>query len=218
MTATTDTYLALLPSEHRDKPLFIAALTALTAGLVDEWNAEMAIALGFDLDTAVGTQLDIIALWVGVSRSLDVVISGVYFAFDGAGVGWDQGIWQGITDPSTGITQLPDESLRILIKARIAANHWDGTTPGLMSIINAALAGTGTFIYVYDRQDMSMDVVVTGTPLNLVNSSLLTSGRLVPTPAGVLVNYLTGTGGSPLFGFDASSIYIAGWDTGTWAP
>jgi hypothetical protein len=219
MTAVIDTYVALLPSEHADKPLFTSALKALVQGFVDELNAEIAIATGFDIDTAVGAQLDQIALWVGVNRFLSLPITGVYFSFDTAGVGWDQGIWKLATDPSTGISALPDDSFRILIKSKIVANHWDGTTPGLMSIINYVFASAvGTFIFVYDNQDMSMNVVITGVALSPVNYALLTQGHIVPTPAGVLVNYITGSGGSPLFGFDASSPYIAGFDTGTWAP
>jgi hypothetical protein len=81
----------------------------------------------FDLDQAAGDQLDIIGLWVGVGRRVKTPPIGVYFSLDIVSVGFDQGVWQGPFDPSMGITLLDDDTYRLLIRAKIGANHWDGT-------------------------------------------------------------------------------------------
>jgi hypothetical protein len=218
MTATTDTYLALLPSEHANKPNFTAALKALTQGLVDIINTEVLVMTGYDLDVAIGVQLDAIGKWIGVTRSVAIPITGVYFAFDTATVGWDQGTWQGAYDPSTGLTNLPDDAYRTLLRAKIGINHWDGTMPSLIAIMSQVFIGTGTTVFGYDHQDMTMDIVISGVAPSALNLALLTRGVLNPKPAGVKVNYITSsTGGSPIFGFDIENVYISGFDVGSWS-
>lgn len=213
--ASTNDYLALITSEHAQQPLFTQAIQALTAGLIDGNNVIQSITELYDLDTAVSAQLDAVGLWVGVTRQVPVPIPNVYFSFDTTGLGFDQGTWLGPGDPTSGVVNLADDAFRLLIRARIGANHWDGTPPSLAAILTQIFTGTGVITGVNDHQDMTMTIGVAGTLISAINLALLTGGSLVPKPFGVKMNYVvTSVPGTPLFGFDVQNSYISGFDTG----
>lgn len=127
-------YLGLVTSEHQPKPKFNATLAAALQPIMDTQAALAAMMQSFDIDTAIGAQLDVDGLWVGASRNLQAAVAGVYFAWDTAGVGWDQGVWLGPGESPTSLTVLPDGQYRTLIRARIANNQWDGTIPQAYAI------------------------------------------------------------------------------------
>ncbi|AOI57444.1 hypothetical protein WI26_07410 [Burkholderia diffusa] len=137
MTASLSDYAALVTSEHRDKPRFMATVGALVQPLVDQINVLVSMPAKFDLDNAVGVQLDDVGLWVGVSRKIRTPLTGIYFSFDIAGLGFDHGTWKGPFDPDTGLTVLDDETYRLVIRAKIGANHWDGTLESSAAILNS---------------------------------------------------------------------------------
>lgn len=210
-------YSALITSEHQTKPKFVAAIQALTAGFADGLGSEASVIINYDLDAAVGNQLDLIGQWVGIPRQITVPLTGVYFAWDTAGVGWDFGSWQGPYDPTSGLASLPDDAYKLLIRAKIGANHWDGTVPSLLILLNQAFQGSGSLVFAIDNQDMTMTIGVAGAiPTNII-VGLLRGGYLVPKPSGVAINYLvTSAAGAPIFGWDVASPSIAGWDVGAW--
>lgn len=130
-------YTALITSEHRDKPRFMAVVGALVQPLVDQMNVLQSMPGKFDLDNAVGVQLDDVGLWVGVSRKIRTPLTGIYFSFDIDGLGFDQGTWKGPFDPDTGLTVLDDDTYRLVIRAKIGANRWDGTLESSAAILNS---------------------------------------------------------------------------------
>lgn len=214
-----DGYVRLITSQHVTRPRFITAVKALTAQAVEVQHCLRVVASAFDLDSAVGVQLDQVGLWVGVSRVLRVGLTGVYFSFDEDGVGWDEGVWRGQYDPETQLVRLHDDQYRILIYARIAANHWDGTIPSAYAIWETLFPGSQ--IIIQDWQNMSMTVGIAGLPLNAVLRALLTGGYIPLKPEGVRVDYYAvGTAPGPLLAFDAESEApdkaLAGWDEGQW--
>lgn len=142
--ADVSKYTGLITSEHADKPKFNAMVSAVAQCFVDQQNALGNFIPSFDLDEAVGDQLDTLGAWVGISRRVRTPLTGVYFSFDIAGVGFDQGVWQGPFDPSTGITLLDDDTYRLLIRAKIGANHWDGTLASSAAILNLIFQGGTT--------------------------------------------------------------------------
>ena len=105
---SVQTYLDLVTSEHQDQPMYIAFLSIFLQGQVDLMNLYATFPVLFDVDYAVGAQLDAVGARVGESRDVTVPLEGVYFAFDIDGVGWNQGVWQGPFDPDTGIVRLSD--------------------------------------------------------------------------------------------------------------
>ena len=126
-----------------------AAVRDLYAGMPDT----------FDLDLAVGAQLDTVGRWIGLGRRVATPISGVYFALDIEGLGMDQGVWQGPFDPDNGLTVLDDDTYRLLLRAKIGANHWDGTLETSAAILNQIFQG-GTHVLIEDNGDMSVDIGV----------------------------------------------------------
>ena len=215
MTTSTDKYIALIPSENQSAPNFVAAVQALVQGFVDCNNTNQAVMVAFDLDTATGDQLDCVGKWVGVTRYVPIPITGVFFAFDTANLGWDQGAWFGPYDSSAGLTRLPDDSYRLLLRAKISANHWDGTMGSLVTILGLIFTDPLTTTYILDNQDMTMTVGMIGNPPSIINMALLTGGYLIPKPSGVHINY-AGVSPSAIFGFDSSTSLVAGYDVGVW--
>lgn len=214
---TTTDYTALITSQHNDKPKFVAMTTSDVEPYVDIENILLNIPLYYDVDTAIGSALDVIGEWVGASRNIPIPLTGVYFEWDSTAlVGWDSGSWQGEFDPVSGLTSLPDDSYRKLIKAKIAANRWDGTIESAYDIWVEIF--TDSAIIIQDNQDMSMVVGVAGTKLGAIDQALLTGGYIALKPAGVSISYfaITETDGA-LFGWDVNNTALAGWDSGQWA-
>lgn len=216
MADLTD-YTALITSEHRGLPRFAAVLGALVQPIVDQMNVLESMPGKFDLDNAVGVQLDDVGLWVGVSRKIRTPLSGIYFSFDVAGLGFDQGIWKGPFDPDTGLTVLDDDTYRLVIRAKIGANHWDGTLESSAAILNS-IFGSDTYVFIEDHQDMSMTIAIAGKVPSAVFLALLAGGYIPLKPEGVRVAYtvVTSVDGAPLFGFDMNNDLVAGFDTGVW--
>jgi hypothetical protein len=218
MSGDITPYTSLVTSEHSDKPHFIAAISALVQPFADQAAVLQSMPGLYDIDVAAGTQLDAVGEWVGVSRNLQVPLTGVYFALDTSGVGLDQGIWQGPFDPSTELDVLPDSIYRQVLYARIANNQWDGTVPTAYKFMQPVFPA-GSQFFIQDNGDMSMYVGVLGaTPLPPIYQALLTGGDFNIKPAGVRINgYVTpSVPGDPVFGFDADGSVIGGLDHGCW--
>ncbi|MDH0287667.1 DUF2612 domain-containing protein [Pseudomonas sp. GD04087] len=209
-------YLALITTEHSKRSKYMAMVEAVIGPVVDALNASQGLPGDFDLNQAIGTQLDIVGLWVGISRRVHTPLVGVYFSLDMTGVGFDQGVWKGPFDPDSGIVELDDDTYRVLIKAKIGANHWDGTLGASKEILDLVFNGD-THVFIQDNQDMSMTIGVSGAMPSAISLALLTGGYIPIKPEGVRVDYyiVTSTDG-PLFGFDVSNEYISGFDQGSW--
>lgn len=210
-------YLNRITSKHNQQPDYIAFLTGILQPLADA----LALAKGdlltcFDLDTAVGVQLDQVGLWIGRTRQLAVPISNVYFTLD-TGPGCDKGILRGPFDPKTQLLQLPDAQYRTLLYATVAANHWDGTIIGAHNAY-AIIFGPGGFsLLIRDLGNMSMDLILGGPIPDAVTLALFTGGYLSLKPAGVRINryIVSDNSNAPIFMLDAKpSQFVAGLDVG----
>jgi hypothetical protein len=214
--ASAQNYSALITSEHADKPRFVATVEALCQAFSDINNMLAAMPDDFDLDQAVGPQLDAIGLWVGISRGITVPLTGIYFTWDSGDttISWDKGYWQGPFDPSTGLVQVDDTTYRTLLRAKIAANNWDGTNASLVSILNATF-GSGVVI-PQDNQDMSLTLIYDDLVLDTVTKQLLITNGFPFKPGGVHVNYVAASA-SPIFAWDSNLPKFQGWDDASWA-
>ncbi|VXB25545.1 putative bacteriophage protein [Burkholderia sp. 8Y] len=216
MADATD-YTALVTSEHADKPKFIAMVAGVAQAFVDIQNQLAATPPAFDLDAAVGSQLDDVGLWVGVTRNVNTPLTGVYFSLDTSGLGFDQGVWQGPFDPTTGVVSLDDDTYRLLIRAKIGANSWDGTLGTSASILNSIFNG-GTYVFIQDNGDMSITYGIAGSVPSAIFLALLRGGYIPLKPEAVHINgyFVTSNPGGPLFGFDVENHLISGFDVGAW--
>jgi hypothetical protein len=219
VSADISQYTKLITSEHSDKLNFVAVISLLVQGLADN-SAVMSSMPGlYDLDVAVGVQEDTDGVWIGKSRILSEPLTGVYFSWDTEGLGWDQGVWLGPFDPVDGLVSLGDEDYRRLLRATIAANHWDGTIPEAYAIFDLLFSGTGIELLIQDRAAMEATFAFVGKIPDAVTLGLLETGQLLKLkPVGVRIGeyMIQSVPDVPLFGFDVENSSIAGWDVGAW--
>lgn len=209
-------YQRLITSYHKHKPKFYDHISLITQPFIDIQAATNQQVTDFDLDTAIGVQLDAVGLWIGIGRTIKTPIEGVFFALDVEAVGLDQGIWQGEFDAG-GLTVLDDDTYRTILRAKIAANHWDGTTETLSDIYQAIFPDHKTRIFAVDNFDMTMDVFITGDAISAVMKAVIAQGYLDVKPSTVgIKSYTITSEPGRLFGLDIDNEFIAGLDTGVW--
>jgi hypothetical protein len=213
-----DPYLALVTSEHNPRLKFMAWLTALLQTYSDQIGGLLSMPLLFDLDTAVGVQLDATGEWIGQGRYVDLPLE-IYFSWDmDVQRGWDSGIWYTSYAPLYETYRMDDNQYRLVLKAKVGSNRWDGTIPMAYEIYNTLFAGTGTRIGIIDHGLMHMSVVVLGHTPDRINKAILTSGLLDLRPSAVHIDgyWFSTVEGAPYFGFDVESDAIKGYDEGAW--
>lgn len=216
---TLKDYTDLITSEHADKPLFTAMIEKSVAPFAGITDLELQYSMLYDVDFAVGQQLDVVGQWVGVTRDLVTPVL-IYFSFDINGLGFDQGLWKGAFDANTGITRLDDFHYRLLIKARILNNVWNGSIENAYELASIVFSQYNLVLFIEDYADLSMGIGLAGTGIiDSVIFALLTEGYFRIKPAGVRIrNYFTASVPGPLFAFDLNDgINFAGFDSGVWA-
>lgn len=209
----------LATSLYRHKPRFKAMLEATAQPMADNIELEGLVPGKFDLDTAEGEQLDVVGRWIGASRNLAIPITGVQFSFDTPGLGFDEGVW----DAGAGggdIVMLSDEDYRILLRARVLNNHWDGTIENAYEIWDQVFADTGYTLFIVDHGDLSMTLglLFDGDTISATVLALFTGGYLNVKPAGVRIrDYIAASARPPIFALDEEGASFAGLDEGSWA-
>lgn len=179
-------YLDLIPPPNQVQPKFIAWLAANVQYFLDQQTCINAINQAFDVQTAVGNQLDILGQIIGVDRLVNFVPS-----------------------LSTDSPVLSDSNYRICLLAQILKNSWIGNRESVYNFFQTFFPTQPVFIQ--DNQDMTMIVWCLGMAPG-IQQDLVAHGYYVPKPAGVLINYVFADG--PLLGFDYENQYIAGLDLG----
>ncbi len=158
---TTLPYEELAPSWNRSKPRWLAFLQMILTQATDMMTMLEDFTTTFALDTAVGPQLDMLGSMVGVSRILP-------FA------------------PVSASRTLGDEDYRLLIRAAVAQNMWDGTNESASNIFSVVFPAFG--ITLEDKQDMSINVVIRGM-FTEIQAEMINAGLMIPHPAGVTMTY-----------------------------
>jgi len=180
-------YSNLLTSEYKNSTKFNLWLNSVLGIATDISNCLQFITSAFDLDFAVGVQLNTLGVLVGVSRTVPF-------------------------QPSAGVSPiLDDTTYRLLIKATIANNQWNGTI-GELYPIWSQLFPSGQ-ITILDNQNMTATIIMTGTFSSIIQD-LIRNDMIVPRPQAVQYTYNFGV--LPYFGFDRNDAYIAGFDSGKW--
>lgn len=211
-------YTGRITSEYNQQPNFMTMIAGVLQPLADAIAQMSAIPSLYDLDAAVGAQEDTVGEWIGASRELAVPLTGVFFAWGTAGVGWGEGVWHQAGTPTTGLVSLNDDDYRTLLYATAAANAWDGTIPGAYAAWNTLFAGTGIGILIQDFQDMSIGLALTGPVPTAVQRALFTGGYLSLVSAGVRVRWYATPPmlNVPYFAWGVNNSTMAGWGTGYW--
>jgi hypothetical protein len=188
-TLPSNAYTGLIPGYNATQPIFSQWVYYLTQPYALLNAFCVSLLTTFDLDVAVGAQLDIIGLWVGVTRQVAVPITGIYFTWGSATLGWGAGVWQGPYDPNSGVYSLDDYHYRFLLYARIAANQWDGKRGTAVAAYNLALTPTGATAQITDNHNMTIIVTVQG-PLTQLMTALISGGYIPLVPLGVSATYV----------------------------
>lgn len=215
--ATIDKYLNLITSEHKN-PKYLAMLSVLLDAACQNIDVLNKINFYYDIDTAYGKQLDVLGEWIGLSRQLKTPLTNVYFSFGVDGLGFGQGIWLGKYDPVEGVVSLDDEMYRRLLKIKIKANSWDGTTNGANSILSEAFNDEKTKLFIVDNQDMSITMYLVGPNIDIRALSVFRDQVIPLKSMGVKFNgAFSASNGKPLFGFGINNELIGGFGVGAWS-
>jgi hypothetical protein len=182
-------YVNLFTSQYKLSPNLIAWQTALMTPIDDLTTCIQQFNAAYDIDVAVGKQLDAIGELVGASRTVPF-------------------------QPSGGVSPvLDDATYRILLYATIAKDHWDGTILSLYQIWRHLFPGG--VLGVQDNQNMTANITIAGS-FTSIEQDLIANGFIIPRPEGVLYNPPTAPVTGPFFGFDLETLVISGFDVGKW--
>lgn len=181
-------YLNLITSQHKTKPNFMSWLST-NLNLVNDPILVMNNTItSFDINNAVGPQLDTIGLILGVSRTVNFQP----------------------TDASSPV--LTDSMYRLILLSRVIRNQWDGTISGLQTLWNNIFPQY--YLIIKDNENMSLNVLVLG-PSTVLQQNLISNGYIVPRPMGVNISYSFAS--QPVYGYDLNDgVVFGGYDTGYW--
>lgn len=211
-------YIDYITPTHLTADKFVQHINLITRSFIDVATQSGQLNALFSIDYGNGPQLDAVGEWIGLARYIKTPITGAYFALDTQDVGFDQGSWKRRFDADSGFTELDDDTYRSILRAKIRANHWDGTCAMLADIYQGVIPDESIKIFFTDNQDMSMDVYLTSGVVAEVIKAVIRQGYLNIKPEGVKVNnYIGSEGDNGIFGLDVSNEFIAGFDTGSWA-
>jgi hypothetical protein len=190
-------YGALITSKHNQKPKFMALVALLTGAIADIADVAESLPSVFDLDNAVGVQLDAVGRWVGQSRVIpNVLLTGFFGFLDQSPPDLTMGE---LTDPTVGgvfyelgstfqqTSVLADPDYRTIIRARIVRNQSNGT---LSAIENALQFIFQVPCHVNDIGTLGLGIVI-GKPITQIQQALLNSLDLLPRPSGVKIGSIT---------------------------
>lgn len=104
---------------------------------------------------------------------------------------------------------LDDESYRLLLKAQVFQNHWNGQIDSFQTFWAGLFPGGS--LLIDDHQDMTATILLQGGFTSIIQD-LIENDLIVPRPQGVLYTFAFPS--LPMFGFDENDTFIAGFDIG----
>ncbi|QIP56819.1 DUF2612 domain-containing protein [Hafnia alvei] len=185
----TNRYSELIPSNQRSAPKYHLTIETITDAFSQCLDVANSLITIFDLDKAIGKQLDIIGEWAGRSRRIKAPIDDYFFTLDSPVLGFDYGYWKNRYDSEFGYLDLDDVSYRTILRAKIGANNWDGTCESLPDILDSIYPNGDFNISFIDNGDMTMTVTVKGKKIDNITKEIIKQGYLSIKPLGVTVNY-----------------------------
>lgn len=189
MTIAIDKYLLLITSQYQNSPKFLSWLEAVLRISHDFSQSADLIPAAFDLDTAVGVQLDAVGASIGQSRLLDF-------------------------QPTDGSSAyLSDATYRKILKLKTMTNYWDGRAASIYEAWYKIFPDV--VLNIHDNMDMTADVTITGTLTQIVIDMILRD-LVLPRPEGVRYWYKGEIETLPLFAYDLENTYFKGYDEGQW--
>lgn len=180
----------LATSEYVDRPKYISTIQSLLLPLENLMKLNHNMSTMLNLNTAKGVSLDLIGQILGVSRQVNFQP----------------------TDPNDSPI-LNDDYYRLVLRAKIAKNQWDGTKENLFSIWDVLFPENP--ILLVDHQNMTVTVAIVGMTDQL-SKDLIANGYIIPKPAGVKYDYGFTLVENPIYAQDSNTDYLKGFDEGYW--
>ncbi len=188
MKVDIDFYLNLVASQHSTKPKYMAWLRVLLTPFVDAIKLNEDVKNAFDLNKAVGKQLDILGKLLVQSRQVNFQP----------------------TDGSSSI--LDDYYYRMILKAKVVKNQWKGTITNFYNFWNVLFKNQPLQIYLVDNQEMEPVAVIWSSSVTQMVQDLLAHNYIIPKPAGLGIT-VRRIDAESTFGFFGTE--FTGFDTGT---
>lgn len=221
-----DYYVDLLIIQYNDKPKARAHIDLIVREMLSS-GILFDIQDAFNLETAIGVQLDILGKYIGVNRFYeDTDLSNDYFgfadAYDIGGtssniIGFDdafdpdkEGDFLDAFQVISKEFRLNDDSYRFLLKLKIAQNYSNHSTK---SISESMALFFGDEIVFKDNYNMTITYFIKDVSSALVKAALIK--KVFPKPMGVRLEAINGIG---FFGFadafnsDYTPDYILGFN------
>lgn len=195
-------YTSLITSEHNQLPKFMSMMTAVCGSIAEITAGIRSITPAFDLDKAVGAQLDIVGLWVGQSRVIDNVLLQGFFGFsdDPEALTFGEinnpaigGIFAEYGQSVTTTTVLEDNDYRTVLRARIVRNQSSGTLADIERALNFVF---GAQCRIVDPGNFNLTIFVS-TPITPTQQTLLRQLDILPRPAAISINNILFSGTPP---------------------
>lgn len=192
----SDAYAKLLILQYYDKPKAFNEVKMIADEFESIYDFFRSFNDAFDVDSAVGKQLDIIGKIVGINRTVPSVIPKNFFGFDdnpnmyGFGDKFDANIivypFANKFEPQYTDLQLSDADYRFFIKAKIAKNTVNATmssddNDSILDAINYLFEGKA---FAIDNRNMSLSLYIDDS-YDTSKVSLINQLNLLPRPQAV---------------------------------
>ncbi len=201
--------------QYRTKPKAVAwyEITRTIGG--DLCAAFEAIQNSYDVYTATGAQLDVIARIVVIDRTVleSITFDECEFNDDGDNEFGDSDDCQFGPVSVLADGELSDEYYRILILSKIVKNNSDATIEGIIESI-LTMIPNANFVTVNDGEDMTFSIEINGA-LTPIQTELILNKDIIPKPQGVRFNGFTNTLG--VIEFNSEGLYNFGDDESEFA-
>jgi hypothetical protein len=191
-------YLALITSKHAGKPKFASVVTASVAPEADLQRFFLGVPAAFDLDLAIGVQLDVVGQWAGISRQVSVPLISPWMSLDDATRGLDRAPLQEPYDIGSYYSALDDDTYRRAIRAKVLANAGNSTIGVAYAALREFLPAGSLLIVTDDgyaangNQFVSFDNAILGLDGPAI---LYTPGATVATIAVLDMHMTVGVAG-----------------------
>lgn len=213
----TDNYRKLLIVQYADKPNAVAHINNIIGSLENVYDLANLFEDAFDVDKAVGKQLDIIGKIVGISRKVPFSVPKNYFGFsDNTSTAYPMGdkFLSVVAYPFKNKFEIPyttgelnDNDYRWFIKAKIVKNYVKAKMIDVDDRLSLQDAIDNLFenkAYVVDNQDMTMTIYINNN-FNFDMIQYIKQLDLIPRPQGVeyetVISYVEGS----TFGFGVNN-------------
>jgi hypothetical protein len=173
-------------AQYRTKPKAVAWYNITKSLAAELESAANAVRLMYEIDTALGAQLDILGRIVVIDRNyiapVDMPVTQFAATSNSPGeFGDTSAMFSALsTDADTALT---DELYRLIIKSKIIKNNSDATIESILFGMNFLLPNAEV-LRITDGEDMSFSVEFYGNITETERYALLNS-TLVPRPQGV---------------------------------